>query len=128
MDKAVDINSLVGSYKYKDQNTGNFSTDFILNIIDDDIKIKFLLEMDISGNFGKVGRSWSGICIEREDYIAMIAEKEIDWAYTVIDNKRVETEKEIFETLPLEIYVSDKKITINILTAGKNISFEKNNE
>jgi len=126
MDKIIDINNLVGNYNYSDQNVGSFSTDFVLSIYEDDIKTKFKLEMDISGNFGKVGRSWKGICIEREDYIEMIAEHEIDWAYTIIDNKRVENEKEIFETLPLEIYLKDNKIIINIVTAGKNICFEKN--
>jgi len=126
MDKGININNLVGKYSYNDISSGSFTTDFVLDIYEDDIKIKFKLEMDINGSFGKVGRSWTGICIERDNYVAMIAELEVDWAYTIIDNKRVESEKEIFETLPLEIYLKDNKITINILTAGKNICFEKN--
>jgi hypothetical protein len=119
------INDLIGQYKYVETSTNNFSTEFLLNIFEDDIKIRFKLEMTVAGNFGKIGRTWLGICIDRDDFVSLIAEKEIDWTYTVIDNKNTENEKVIFEILPVEIYSESDTIILKINAVNKEINLVK---
>lgn len=121
----ININRLIGIYKYKEIGTNDFSTEFFLDIYEDDIKICFKLEMIVNGNFGKIGKTWKGMCVDRDDYVALIAEKEIDWTFTVIDNKRNENEQKIFEILPLELYSDNSEIMLNIVTVSKKIKLTK---
>jgi hypothetical protein len=115
------LNKLIGKYYFIEQGTDNFSTEFLLDIFEEDIKICFILKMVVNGNFGEIGRNWVGICVDRDEYIALIAEKEIDWTHTVIDNKRAENEKNIFEILPLEVYSENSEIILNIVTVSRKI-------
>jgi len=120
-----DLNKNIGTYYFTEAGTENFSTEYILEIFEEDIKIRFKLEMIINGNFGKNGKTWIGLCIDRNDFISMIAEIETDWTYTVIDNKKTENSNYIFEVLPLEIYRKNDNLILNIITINKRINLIK---
>jgi len=120
-----EINKLIGKYYFIEQGTENFSNEFILEIYEEDIKLVFRLEMIVNGNFGKIGKTWFGMCVDRDDFVSLIAEKEIDWTFTVMDNKKTENSKSIFEVLPLEVLYNQTNIVIHIIKVHKKIKLIK---
>ena len=101
--------NIIGKYYSIEKNETEFSNEFTLNIYrTENNKIKFDLEMATTGDFGKFGINWIGLCIFRIDHFALIIEKELDWVIAKNDKEKTISEKENVETLPIELYPNEK--------------------
>lgn len=120
-----ELKDFIGEYYFEEIGNEKFSTEYILKITEGDIKICFSLEMIINAVFGKNGRIWTGVCVERDTFISLIADEETEWAITKYDTERTENSKTMFEILPIELYKEQDFVILNFTLNNKKIKLER---
>jgi len=122
----MDLTKIYGKYYFKEEDDSEFNNEFFLNLFsNEDDKIKFDLEMITNGDFGKIGKTWTGTGVFRLDHFAMIIEKELDWIIMTKDKDLTVNENVYFKTLPIEIYPYEKKLILYHKKIDKQLHFTK---
>lgn len=118
-----------GTYKtiIKDVNNSEFFNEFELKIYEKNSEIKFKLVMTTNGEFGTIGQDWLGKGVFRNDHLALIIEKEVDWTFLKDDNEKVSYEKEKYEPLPIEIYTEQGIVIIYHKSIDSFIELQREN-